>query len=58
MQDEFTLEYYEVDGQWHWKVTSANHEVIIDTKGEEDGFASRANAERNFELVQRALLGL
>ncbi len=35
-----------------------NHEVIIDTQGEQDGFVSEANAERNFALVQKALLSL
>jgi len=58
-KDEYELEYYEVDGQWQWKVTATgNHEVIIDTLGEEGGFASKANAERNFALVQKALLAL
>lgn len=57
--DEYELEYYEENGQWHWKVTATgNHEVIIDTQGEQDGFASKANAERNFALVQKALLTL
>jgi uncharacterized protein YegP (UPF0339 family) len=55
----FEVEYYEADGGWHWKVTSCgNSEVIVDTKGEQDGFASQANAERNFALVQKALLSL
>lgn len=59
MPDEYKLEYYEADGEWNWKVTSlGNHEVIIDTKGEADGFVSKANAERNFVLVQKALLSL
>ena len=56
---EFEVEYYQVYGGWHWKVTSlGNHEVIIDTQGEQDGFVSEANAERNFALVQKALLSL
>lgn len=57
--DEYELEYYEDGGQWNWKVTATgNHEVIIDTQGERDGFASKSNAERNFALVQKALLTL
>lgn len=62
MSDEFEIEYYEVDGDdpaangWYWKVTSTgNHEVIIKA---DEPFDSKSNAERNFELVQRALLSL
>ncbi len=59
MHDEYELEYYEAGSGWHWKVTATgNHEVIIDTQGEQDGFASKANAERNFALVQKVLLAL
>lgn len=57
--DEYELEYYEEGSEWHWKVTSiGNHEVIVDSRGERDGFVSKANAERNFALVQKALLAL
>lgn len=57
--DEYELEYYEEGSEWHWKVTSmGNDEVIVDSRGEQDGFVSRANAERNFALVQKALLAL
>ena len=57
--DEYELEYYEEASEWHWKVTSTgNHEVIIDSRGEQDGFVSKANAERNFALAQKALLTL
>ena len=57
-KDEFELEYYE-EGEkepWRWKVTATgNHEVII---AADEGFASKSNAERNFALVQRAMLSL
>ena len=57
--DEYELEYYEEGSEWHWKVTATgNHEVIIDSRGEQDGFVSKSNAERNFALVQKALLAL
>ena len=59
MKDEYELEYFEEDGSWHWKVTATgNHEIIIDSRGEPGGFASKSNAERNFALVQKALLSL
>ena len=67
-QDEFELEYFEVSGDgpaangstgsigWYWKVTSTgNYEVIIKA---DEPFDSKSNAQRNFELVQRALLSL
>jgi len=60
-KDEFELEYFEEDdgtddGAWKWKVTSpGNHEVII---ASDEGFDSKSNAKRNFELVQRAFLSL
>jgi uncharacterized protein YegP (UPF0339 family) len=57
-QDEFKLEYWEQDGGWFWKVTATgNHEIIAQSE-EPGGFATKQNAERNFKLVQRALLTL
>ena len=55
---EYTLDYYEAGGEWHWKVTASNNEVIVGTQGEWGGFVSLEYAERNFALVQRALLAL
>jgi uncharacterized protein YegP (UPF0339 family) len=60
-KDEFELEFYEdadasEDDRWGWKITSTgNHEVIV---ASDEGFASKSNAERNFRLVQRAMLTL
>lgn len=55
-RSEFELEYFESEGEHYWKVTATgNHEVIAHS---EQGFDSRSNARRNFELVQRALLSL
>ena len=62
MSDEFEIEYSEVEGDdlaangWYWKVISTeNREVIIKA---DETFDSIFSAERNFELVQRALLSL
>jgi len=56
MKDEFELEYFEQNGEHYWKVTSlGNHETVAES---EQGFDSKSNAKRNFELVQRALLSL
>ena len=55
-RDEFELEFFELNGSYHWKVTTTGDLKVL-VEGIE-AFASPSEALSNFELVQRAMLGL